>query len=92
LSVRTTPEKAQRCGNCKTGSRNLSHKKVVTGATLRKVGDGASLGAYLEKHAQKTGDFANISYVGMGFQIHNSHFHGLTTQPIDTLSRHFLVF
>jgi hypothetical protein len=49
-------------------------QKVVTGATLRKVGDGASLGAYLEKHAQKTGDFANISYVGMGFQIHNSHF------------------
>jgi hypothetical protein len=41
---------------------------------LRKVGDGASLRAYLDKTAQKAGEFGNISYVGMGFQIHTNHF------------------
>jgi energy-coupling factor transporter ATP-binding protein EcfA2 len=49
-------------------------QNVVTAATLRKVGNAASLGAYLEKNAQKSGDLGNVSYGGMGFQIHHTHF------------------
>jgi hypothetical protein len=50
-----------------------SAQNVVTAATFRQVGDGASLCAYLEKNAQKGGDAGNIVYVGMGFQIHHSN-------------------
>jgi hypothetical protein len=49
-------------------------QNVVTATTLRKVGNAASLGAYLEKNAQKSGDLGNVSYGGMGFQIHHTHF------------------
>lgn len=46
---------------------------VIKGATLRKVGTQADLMAYLDAKAQKSGDSTNLSYGGIGYNIHHSH-------------------
>lgn len=46
---------------------------VITGASLRKTGTSKELRLYLEKNAQKIGDYASFSYAGIGFNIHHSH-------------------
>lgn len=48
-------------------------QKVITGATLRKVGDGNSLRAYLERNAQRHGELGQFTYAGMGYNIHHTH-------------------
>lgn len=51
-----------------------SHSQVViTSATLKKTGTSSDLMAYLEKNAQKSGDFANLMYAGIGYNIHHTH-------------------
>lgn len=44
---------------------------VISSASLRKIGSSADLLQYLEKHAQRTGEFDHLSYAGMGYQIHH---------------------
>ena len=46
---------------------------VILDAKTKKTGTGDDLRAYLEKHAQKSGDLTNLSYGGIGFSIHHSH-------------------
>lgn len=46
---------------------------VIKGATFRKSGTANDLTAYLEKFATKSGGNANISYSGLGYNIHHSH-------------------
>lgn len=48
-------------------------QKVITNATLRKVGSSNDLRAYLEKHSQQTGSFADLRFSGIGYNIHHSH-------------------
>ena len=48
-------------------------QKVVQNATLTKVGTASDLIGYLERTTQKRGPSHNISYAGMGFEIHHSH-------------------
>jgi energy-coupling factor transporter ATP-binding protein EcfA2 len=50
-----------------------SSGQVIKSATLRKVGTEADLRAYLEAKAQKSGDGANLSYGGIGYNIHHAH-------------------
>jgi ABC-type Mn2+/Zn2+ transport system ATPase subunit len=37
-------------------------QKIITAASLRKVGDASSLGSYLERHAQKRGSVGQVQY------------------------------
>lgn len=46
---------------------------VIRDTSLRKIGDAPNLLRYLEKHAQRTGSLDQLSYAGMGYQIHHSH-------------------
>lgn len=46
---------------------------VIKGAILKKTGNHDEFRAYLEKNSQKTGDAANVSCGGLGFNIHHSH-------------------
>lgn len=46
---------------------------VVKSATMRKVGTQADLRAYLEANAQKSGDSADLTYGGIGYNIHHTH-------------------
>jgi hypothetical protein len=46
---------------------------VITAASLRKIGNAADLLKYLEQNAQRTGGSDQLSYAGMGYQIHHSH-------------------
>lgn len=48
-------------------------KLVISDATLRKTGDAAMLRQYLEQSAQKSGSNSEITYGGIGFNIHHSH-------------------
>ena len=48
-------------------------KLVISDATLRKTGDAAMLRQYLEQSAQKSGTNSEITYGGIGFNIHHSH-------------------
>ena len=48
-------------------------QKVITNATLRKLGSSTDLRAYLEKYSQQTGTFANLSFSGIGYSIHHTH-------------------
>lgn len=55
---------------------------VIQGATMRKVGTQADLKAFLESKALKSGDSANLTYGGIGYNIHHSHLH-FFEQPSD---------
>ncbi|KRA33223.1 hypothetical protein ASD68_09320 [Rhodanobacter sp. Root627] len=46
---------------------------VIKDATMRKVGTHADLRVYLDAKAQKNGDSVNLSYGGIGYNIHHSH-------------------
>ena len=46
---------------------------VVKSATMRKVGTADDLRAYLEAKSQKSGDSVNLSYGGIGYNIHHTH-------------------
>lgn len=46
---------------------------VITAASLRKIGSAADLLKYLEQNAQRTGGPDQLSYAGMGYQIHHAH-------------------
>ncbi len=46
---------------------------VIKSATMRKVGTQADLRMYLDAKAQKSGDSTNLSYGGIGYNIHHSH-------------------
>jgi energy-coupling factor transporter ATP-binding protein EcfA2 len=52
---------------------NSQSQTIVTNATIRKIGTTADLHLYLEKNAQKTGDITNLTYGGIGYNIHHSH-------------------
>jgi energy-coupling factor transporter ATP-binding protein EcfA2 len=54
---------------------------VITDASLRKVGTAADLLKFLEQYAQRTGGPDQLSYAGIGYQIHHSHV-SLYDQPI----------
>lgn len=51
-----------------------TRQTVIHSAALRKNGTAADLKAYLERYSQKTGDFGNFTYSGIGYGIHHSHF------------------
>lgn len=46
---------------------------VIAGASIKAVGNSNDLRTYLEKHSQKTGLTANLTYSGTGYNIHHSH-------------------
>lgn len=46
---------------------------VIKDATMVKVGTQSDLKAYLEAKAQKSGDSGNLTYGGIGYNIHHSH-------------------
>jgi ABC-type cobalamin/Fe3+-siderophores transport system ATPase subunit len=46
---------------------------IVHSAKLKKTGDSSSLRAYLDQNSQKTGSGANLTFGGIGFNIHHSH-------------------
>lgn len=46
---------------------------VIKSATMRKVGTEADLRMYLDANAQKSGDSINLSYGGIGYNIHHAH-------------------
>ena len=46
---------------------------VVVSAELKKTGTASDLRAYLERHAQKSGDSINFQYGGIGYNIHHSN-------------------
>ena len=46
---------------------------VITATSLRKIGSAADLLKYLEQNAQRTGGPDQLSYAGMGYQIHHVH-------------------
>lgn len=46
---------------------------VIKAATFRKSGTASDLTAYLEKFATKSGGNTNLSYSGLGYNIHHSH-------------------
>lgn len=48
---------------------------VIKDATMLKVGGQSDLKAYLEANAQKSGDSFNLTYGGIGYNIHHSHLH-----------------
>lgn len=48
-------------------------KLVISGTTLRKTGTAAILRQYLEQSAQKSGSNSEITYGGIGFNIHHTH-------------------
>ena len=56
--------------------------RVIKGATLRKVGTKDELKAYLDAKSQKSGDSVNLTYGGIGYNIHHSHLHYFD-QPSD---------
>lgn len=55
---------------------------VIQNASVRKIGNGDDLRKYLEKYAQKSPDTVNLTYAGIGFNIHHSHV-PLFDQPTD---------
>jgi len=48
-------------------------KLVISDAVLQKTGDSATLRKYLEQNAQKSLNNSDITYGGIGFQIHHTH-------------------
>jgi energy-coupling factor transporter ATP-binding protein EcfA2 len=46
---------------------------VIARAVIKAVGNSNNLRDYLEKHSQKTGITANLTYSGTGYNIHHSH-------------------
>lgn len=46
---------------------------VIAGASIKVIGNSNDLRMYLEKHSQKTGLTANLTYSGSGYNIHHSH-------------------
>ncbi len=46
---------------------------VIKDAKLKKTGTSSDLKLYLERHAQKSGDFSNFTYGGIGYNIHHTH-------------------
>jgi hypothetical protein len=57
-------------------------QQVIANAALRKTGTAEDLRAYLEKNAQKSGTIAELTYGGIGFNIHHTHLHYFD-QPSD---------
>ncbi|QYF91884.1 AAA family ATPase [Massilia sp. PAMC28688] len=47
-------------------------QKVVINAKLKKTGTSEDLRGYLERFAQRSGDLANLTYGGIGYNIHHS--------------------
>lgn len=48
-------------------------KLVISDATLRKTGTAEILRQYLEQSAQKSGSNSEVTYGGIGFNIHHTH-------------------
>ncbi len=48
---------------------------VISGAVIKTAGNSNDLKGYLEKHSQKTGIGSNLTYSGIGYNIHHSHVH-----------------
>jgi len=46
---------------------------VIIDATTKKTGNAEDLRSYLEQYSQKSGDISNLTYGGIGFNIHHSH-------------------
>ena len=57
---------------------------VIADATLRKTGNAELLHQYLEQSAQKSVNNYEITYGGIGFNIHHSHVVFLTNSTIVT--------
>ena len=48
-------------------------QSVIKNVVLRKIGTSTDLMAYLEKYSQKSKDIINLTYSGIGYNIHHNH-------------------